>query len=517
MLTSDTIEAAARRNPNGEAWCFGDRRWSWAEADESANRVANALLDRGLAPGERIGILATNSDWFAVLIFGLAKAGLIAVPLNIRSSPSEIRFIAAEAGLTGFAVSADLAASFAAAELDVGAFKVLAGLGADHGQPLDLEDMARAASPARPVTRAGDDDLRIVKFTSGTTGTPKGCMGTHRECMFNVMAYLIAQPYGPDDVCGLAISLGSGLGSYLLTTHVYQGCRTVIMNTVNPGEILDTIEAERIARLTAVPTMIASLIAEQDARPRDLSSLESIGYTGSAATVDLIARGQAILGCGFYQSYGATESGGRITFLSPGEHREIVEAAAVNVDAWGRNVMPCGRELPGFDVRLEDENGQAVDDGAAGELVVRGASIFKGYWNRPELNAEVLKDDWWRSGDLARRDADGMLYIVDRKKDMIVSGGYNVFSIEVEQALARHPAVADVAVIGIPDPRWGEAVCACVELVSGQQVTESELEALCKADLAAYKAPKRYVFVDAFPKTTTGKIRKIELRERLSE
>jgi len=520
MLTSDTLEAAARTNPDGIAWSFNGVERTWADADRRANRMANALLALGLEPGERIGLLGTNSDQFAEVFFALSKAGLIAVPLNIRSSATEIRFIAAEARLSGFIVSDDLVNVFEAADLEVSSYKALIRIGADHGLPLDSETLMATAEPTRPEARGNDDELRIVKFTSGTTGTPKGCMGTHRECIFNVMSYLIAQPYGERDVCGLIISLGSGLGSYLLTTHAFGQSRTVIMNTVNPGEVLDIIAVEGVTRFTAVPTMIASLITEQEARPRDLSSLELIGYTGSAATVKLIGRGQEVLGCGFYQSYGATESGGRITFLSPADDAEIVKAASGGQDAWGRNVMPCGNELPGFDIRLEDDDGNQVGDGEVGELVVRGNSIFKGHWNRAELNAEVLNDGWWRSGDLARRDDNGVLGIVDRKKDMIISGGYNVYSIEVENIVSRHPDVSEVAVVGIPDPRWGEAICAFVTRKPGADdgpALEDALDRLCRAELAAYKAPKRYIFLDELPKTTTGKIRKIELREAVAE
>lgn len=176
--------------------------------------------------------------------------------------------------------------------------------------------------------------------------------------------------------------------------------------------------------------------------------------------------------------------------------------------------MPSGTELPDFEIRLEDETGKPVAPGEVGELVVRGESVFKGYWGLPELNAEVLDNGWWRSGDLARRDADGNFTIVDRKKDMIVSGGYNVYSIEVEQVLSRHTGVAQVAVIGTPDPRWGEAITAFMVAASDGRPGEAELEALCRAELAGYKIPKRFIFIDAMPMTTTGKIRKIELRER---
>jgi len=517
MLTSDALEAAAVDAPSATAWIFGDTVRSWAAADGRANRVANAMLARGLAPGDRVGILAHNSDQLAEAFFALPKAGLVAVPLNVRASPAEIRFIAERAQMSAFMVSPRLAKTFRDAALDTGALKLLVGFGADHGMPDDYEALVAAGAAGRPAHRAADTDLRIVKFTSGTTGAPKGCMGTHRECVFNVMAYLIAEPYAPDEVCGLVVSLGAGLGSYLLTAHVYRGAPTVILDTTSPAAILDAIARHRIARLTAVPTLIAALVDEQAARPRDLSSLRLIGYTGSPATIELIARGQAVLGCGFYQAYGATESGGRITHLSPADHRTVVATAAAQTDAWGRNVMPAGRALPGFAVRLADTDGRDVADGAVGELVVRGESIFKGYLDQPELNAEVLQDGWWRTGDLARRDANGWLYIVDRKKDMIVYGGYNVYSEQVEHALATHPAVAEVAVVGVPHPRWGESVCAFVVPRAGTTIDEAALDALCRESLAAYKVPRQYVMMDALPMTTTGKVRKTELRDRMSQ
>jgi acyl-CoA synthetase (AMP-forming)/AMP-acid ligase II len=311
MLYSDTLEWMARHRPDDVAWRFEGRQRSWAEADARANRVANALRAAGHEPGQRIGILGTNSDQLAEFYFALSKAGLVAVPLNIRSAPAEIRFIVEEAEVSGFAVSDALIEGYRAAEIAEDGFVSLIGLGTGHGLAADYEDLVAAGAPDRPPVRVAPDALRIVKFTSGTTGTPKGCMGTHRECLSNVMAYLIAEPFQADDVCGLIVSLGSGLASYLLTAHVYAGCPTVILHTTRPGEILDAIEANGITRLTAVPAVIASLVAEQAARPRDLASLRLIGYTGAPATVDLIRRGHEVLGCGFYQSYGATESGGR--------------------------------------------------------------------------------------------------------------------------------------------------------------------------------------------------------------
>lgn len=515
MLTSDTLEWAARNFPDREAWSFNGIRRSFGEVDKRANQVANSLIALGFEPGDRIAILARNSDQTAELMFAMAKAGLVAVPLNVRSSPQEIRFIAEQAESSGFAVSATLEQGYRDAAFSALKLKAEIGLGNSHTMPTDYETLVGESSSARPNRRVAPEALRVIKFTSGTTGSPKGCMGSHRECIFNVMTYQIAQPYSGDDVCGLSVSLGAGLGSYLLTTFVYSCCRTVILDTTRPGEILDVIATEGITRLTVVPTMIGLLVQEQSERPRDLSSLSLIGYTGSAATVDLIRRGQEILGCGFYQSYGATESGGRITHLTPGQHRALVADATGQTDAWGREVMPCGHTLPGFEIRLIDNDGVEVADGEVGELVVRGESVFKGYWNRPDLNAEVLDEGWWRSGDMARKGDDGTYYIVDRKKDMIVSGGYNIYSVEIENVISRHPAVAEVAVVGEPDAQWGEAICAFVQPRPDMTIPEAELDEMCRRELADYKAPKRYVLVDRFPMTTTGKIRKAELREGL--
>jgi acyl-CoA synthetase (AMP-forming)/AMP-acid ligase II len=516
MLISDTLEWAAREHPTKEAWSFGDKRTSFAEADNRANQVANSLIELGFRPEERIAVLAENSDQNAELQFALSKAGIVAVPLNIRASPEEIHFIAQEADISGFIASAKLREKFEQAKIPPANLKTVIGLGSDHGLDTDYEDLVRAGSSEAPARRADSDSLRVIKFTSGTTGAPKGCRGTHRECLFNIMTYQIAMPYSEDDVCGLAISLGAGLGSYLLTIFAYRGCRAVILDSAQPGPILDAIERERITRITLVPTMIGNVIEEQIKRPRDLSSLALIGYTGSAATMDLIRRGHEVLGCGFYQSYGATESGGRIAHLGPEEHRQLLEGTGGESDIWGREVMPCGTDLPGFEIRLEDDEGNAVPEGEVGELVVRGESIFKGYWNRPDLNAEVLRDGWWRSGDLARRGENRMLYLVDRKKDMIISGGINIFSFDIERVIGSHPKVQTVAVVGKADPDWGEAVCAIIVAKNGNPDIK-ELDALCRSQLPTYKAPKHYYFVDEVPMTTTGKIRKSELRKMLAQ
>ncbi len=514
MLIGDTICGAARRRPDEIAWRFHGRSWSWEDANQRVNRAANALLGLGFQFQDRIGLLTTNSAQLAEMNFALAKAGLVAVPLNTRLAPAEIDFIMGEVDAAGFVVSGDLLDRYQATSFDRAGFRAVIGLGAGHGQTLDYEDFIAAGSTDEPALSFDDNALRVIKFTSGTTGTPKGCMGTHRECLFNFMSAALVEPVAEDEMCGLAVSMNAGLGSYLLSQYAYLGCPTVILDTVDPGRILDAIEAERITRMMLIPPMVASMVEIQAAHPRDVSSLRVISCTGAPMTVSLARRAIEVLGCDFYQCYGATESGGRVTTLGPDEHRRFIAGKAGPADAWGRDVLACGRELPGFHIRLVDESGDEVAPGEVGELVVRGDSVFKGYWNRPDLNAEVLRDGFWSSGDLFRRDDDGYLTLVDRKKDMIVSGGYNIYSVEVEAVLEEHPGISEVAVIGMAHPRWGESVCAfIVPTADTARPDEAELVTLCKQRLAAYKAPKAFVFLDAMPRTTSGKIRKVELRE----
>jgi acyl-CoA synthetase (AMP-forming)/AMP-acid ligase II len=306
----------------------------------------------------------------------------------------------------------------------------------------------------------------------------------------------------------------AGVGIQLLSAYCYIGAETTIMERFDAARMLDHIQERRITRFYVMPTILTALAEEQEKRPRDLSSLHAVGYGGQAAPVALVLRAMEALGCPFYQTFGASESGGFVSYLMPKDHEELRQGRLGSVDEYGRTVVPCGREVQSIHLRIVDDARKEVPPGEIGEISIKCDSIMSGYWNKPEATAEVVVDGWLYTGDLARRGVDGLVYLVDRKRDMIVSGGYNVYSAEVEAVIHEHPAVAEAAVVGVSDPKWGESIEAFVVLRPGIKASEAELLAFVAERLASYKRPKRFVFLDEMPRTNTGKTRKMELRNR---
>ena len=513
MLIYDLIEGNARRVPNGLAWQFGDRQHTWAEIEERTARIAANLAARGFRAGDRFALFSENSDYLAEFFFALARCGVIAVPINPRSVLREIEFILSDVGARGLFASAKLAPRLApepGAPVRINV-ELLVGAGEGHRCPVDVSELYAPAPPSRPVE---DPDLiRAIKYTSGTTGSPKGCMSSQRQTLFSLQSYLIQMPFQDDERCLLSLPMTAGVGIYLLMAYAYKGLPTILHEKFDADMFLDEIERSRITRFYVVPTIISALVNAQTNKPRDTSSLRYAGYGGSPAAFALIKRGMEALGCGFYQTFGSSETGGFVSCLKPEDHRLLVRENAGVSDSAGVIIMPCGQEMQGFRIRLVDDAGGDVPVGAIGEIWVRSDSTMSGYWMRPEQTAEALCDGWLKSGDLGVRDKYGFVSVVDRKKDMIISGGFNIYSSEVESVIERHPGVAKVGVVGKPDPHWGETVVAFVVRHAGAQCSAEELAQLCETGLASFKRPEKFLFVDALPETSTGKIRKAELRQ----
>jgi acyl-CoA synthetase (AMP-forming)/AMP-acid ligase II len=513
MLVDEIIAGNARRRPGAIGWRFGERALSWREIDERVNRIANALLALGLASGDRVALLSENSHQLAELYFAIPRAGLIVVPINPLSVRREIEFILGDVGARALLVSGRFVDRLQpVGELAASVEHVL-GIEAAAALAETIEHRLAAAPATPPPVRTTQDSVRAIKYTSGTTGTPKGCISTQHQFLINIINYLVQMPFTQEDRCLLCLPMTAGVGIAMLTAYSYLGLETEILPRFNAGQVLDTIAQRRISRFFAVPTLLAALADEQAARPRDLSSLRLIGYGGQAAATSLVLRVMDVLGCGLYQVFGASEAGGFISYLMPEDHERLRDGHHSRIDSMGRRIVPCGREVQAFHLRIVDASRNELPNGEVGELAVFGDSNMSGYWNRPEQSAEVLAGGWLYTGDLALRDDDGLIYIVDRKRDMIVSGGLNVYSAEVEAVLTEHAAIAEIAVIGVPDPYWGERVQAYVVLREGWSVTEEMLLAFAAERLAAYKRPKRFVFVASLPKTSSGKLRKVELRE----
>jgi acyl-CoA synthetase (AMP-forming)/AMP-acid ligase II len=509
MLAHDLIAHHARLMPDATAWTFEGQRTGWAELAHRVERLSANLRRFGIGPGDPVGLFSENSDALAELYFALSRAGAVAVPINPRSVLPEVNFILKDVGARVLVLSDTLYARLAEAGPPSFAASDIVVIGTAPPGTTPFPELYAAGPDITPAT--DPNAIRAIKYTSGTTGKPKGCISTQQQYLYNIQQYLINVPFDKSDICTVCLPMTAGVGIYLLTSYVYSGCQTTIMGGFRPDTLLSVIERDRVTRFYAVPTMLKALTDRLRAIPSDVSSLRLVGYGGSPTPAGLVEEAMGALACGFYQTFGASESGGFVTYLMPDAHLQIA-ARRRATDAPADEIMPCGREVQGFEVRLVDEAGQDVPNGHVGELWIRCDSLMSGYWRQPERTQEVLGGGFLRSGDLGMRDADGNIRVVDRKRDMIISGGLNIFSSEVEAALFRHAAVREAAVIGEPDAYWGEAVVACLVADAPTPELAAAIAAHARANLASYKRPRRYLFFVNLPKTSTGKIRKADLR-----
>jgi long-chain acyl-CoA synthetase len=512
QLLHQTLAAHAQTTPDLPAWQFAGEWSSWAQAHQRVQRIAASLRRLGLQPGERVGVFGDNSADLAELFIALSAAALVTVPVNPRLVGSEIEYICREVQARCLVVTAALAPKLQAREgegaLDV---PLRIGLGNGHGMPIDYSELLRSSAD---IAEANDlDAIRAIKYTSGTTGTPKGCISTHRQFLGSIDVYLRTVPFRPDDRALLALPMTAGVGMYLLAAYVTAGIPTVIHPRFDATRFLEDVARHRVTRFYGMPTMLGALARAQAADPHDVSSLRIVGYGGSPAAMDMVRHAAATLQCGFYQTFGASEAGGFITYLLPQRHPAILQETSGTASAFGNDVVPCGTAAEGVELRVVDANGNEAPEGAAGEMWVRSDSLMSGYLNRPADTAEALQGGWLMSGDMVVRDAHGLVSVVDRKRDMIISGGYNVYSSEVEATLQRHPGVAEAAVVGVPDAYWGESVVAFVTPAPGHPFDEQEVATIAERYLASYKRPRAIFLAPTLPKTSTGKIRKTEMRE----
>lgn len=535
MIAGRLISWAAAQHGSRPALVFGHHSYTHLEVEQRSNRLARALIGLGLAPGERLAVLLENSVESLDSVFGAEKAALTYVALNSRHTLAEHLDILADAQASavllgpGFGPLAQglMAALAQPAGPRLPHLRLVLTLGADPGAPAvapgpvapgvtvtDLGPALRSASDRAPAIEIGPQHVMRIAYTSGTTGRPKGVAYTLARWQARLDNHFLAMEYGlsVDDAMLHVGPLTHAAGVYLFPCFL-RGARNVIAERFDPASLLATVARERITHLMLVPTMLARLVdAIEGGLTGDWSSLRRIHYGTAPTPVPLLRRALRLFGPILRQQYGMTEAVQPLAVLYPHEHlAEPGDDGGDEDDA----LASCGRPTANVRVVLRNPQGQPVADGEVGEITLAHEGIAEvQFWRRPELLAEAVRDGWFHTGDLGRFDRHGRLHIVGRNKDMIISGGFNVYAREVEDALAAHPAVAESAVLGLPDAEWGEVVAAAVVLRPGAAADAAALQAHCAARIAGYKKPRRVVFVAALPRNLAGKVLKAELLAR---
>ena len=509
MYLTQGLHRCMQQTPNSRATVFGDRTRTFRDLHGRVARLAGALQALGMAPGDRVGMLALNSDRYIEYMLAVWWGGGVLNPVNIRWSVPEIVYSLDDCD-TGILIVDDQFVPMAAGIVATAKRPPRVIYAGEQEAPdgmLDYEALIAGAAPMPDVFRGGED-LATIMYTGGTTGKPKGVMQSHLNLWASAVSRMAEFRAGHGTFVSLHVApLFHTAAMARAVGHIVAGDVQVIHPGFAPAAVLRTIEHERIEELMMVPTMLQAVLDDPAFGDFDLSSLQRIYYGASPIAAGVLDRALAAMpDIAFYHAYGMTEASPVISVNPPDNHGTEGRASGLYRSA--------GRAGFGVTMRIVDPEGNEVPRNTVGEIIVRGANITRGYWNRPQETAQALRDGWLYTGDGGYMDDDGYLFIVDRLKDMIVTGGENVYSAEVESVLSLHPEVASCAVIGIPDERWGEAVHAVVVPRAGKSPSDAALREHCRAALASYKCPKSFEFRPALPLSAAGKILKRDLREQ---
>jgi long-chain acyl-CoA synthetase len=509
MNLGEILADAARHHPDRAAivWHDGKERRTYREVDDRAAALATGLVEElKVQPGDRVAVMMSNSPELLETLFAVWKAGATISPLNARLSREEIQYQVTDCEAKVFIVGSEFTETALGLrnELGVESFVLqseadaaqdgLVGLGA-------LRDRHAGKQPPDPGTV--DTDVAWLAYTSGTTGRPKGAMLSHGCLTFVAVSWLAdLQRLEPEDVALVAAPLTHGAGIMALA-FVMKAATQVLAHGFDPANILETIATEKITHTWMVPTQIRMILDSPALETADLSTLKTIVYGGAPMYVEDLKEAIRRIGPIFVQLFAQTESPMTGTYMRAQDH--ILEGPG------SERLASCGHARSGMEMAILDEEGRRVPLGETGEICIKGPALMNGYWNRPEASAETLRNGWLHTGDIGRMDEAGYVFILDRTKDMVISGGLNVYPREIEEVLLRHPAISQAAVIGVPDPKWGEAVKAVV-VTDGAALSEADVIAFAAEHLAGYKKPKSVDFVPDLPKTTYGKIDKKAIR-----
>jgi fatty-acyl-CoA synthase len=508
------LRYAEEQFPHNTAVVCDDRRFTYSQFAQRAGRLGGSLRAVGIETGDRVAFLSSNCHRLLEAYYGVLEAGAVLLPLNIRLAPRELAYILndAEAKVLFFESQfLPVVEAFREAALSLKSFVLLdAHPGADWMERQNYEDLlAGAEEYQRDVMEVDENSAAEIFYTSGTSANPKGVMLTHRNIYLHALNSAVTLRIPGDTVNLHTIPLFHANGWGCAHTVTLAGGKHVMIHQFIPAEVFRLVERERVQEFYLVPTMAAALVNSPDRGKYDLSSLRRVVIGGAASSPTLVREVEEKLGCTCISGYGLTETSPVLTFSSiktglpsTGSERHARQAMA-------------GFGIPGAEVRVVDADGIDVprDGMTSGHVVARGDGIMAGYWRQPEETDHAFRGGWFHTGDLATIDDDGYLLIVDREKDIIVSGGENISSLELERTITAHPSVYEVAVIAVPHEKWGEVPKACVVLKPGQIVSETELLELCRSCLARYKCPQYIEFLEGLPKTGTGKILKRELRK----
>ena len=487
----DPLQRALQIGPDRVALIDGNAQFSFAQFEQRASGLVGGLRALGLVAGDRVAILAANSHRYVEAYVGIPAGGLVIVPLNTRHADPEVRYALQDSGARVLLTDRDPAPF---ADLVPHAVAI----------PNGYEELLASAGAWPLGAGVTENDLAGLFYTGGTTGASKGVMLSHRNLIANTFHWLLTVPHSDSDRALVMAPLFHAAGSNGVLASIWTGGAQITLDTFNPVRALELIERHGITVTMAVPTMLAAIAEEQLARPRNVGSLRVLAHGGSPIATEVLRRAHAAFpDAEMIELYGATE-------LSPLATTQVGEEKYIDHEL----ARSCGRALAGCDVRVCDANGREMARGEVGEVVVRGPNVMLGYWNKPEATAAALAGGAYRTGDLGYMNDAGFLFLVDRSKDMIVSGGENVYCTEVEEVLYRHPAVLEAAVFGVPNDKWGEVVHAVIVPREGfANVDTNEIIGFCRAQIAGYKVPKAIdLRADPLPKSGPGKVLKRELR-----
>ena len=489
---ADALSKTAGQHPGAIAIKLDEVELPYAALEGMAAHIAGLLVEKGVEPGDRVGIMLPNVPYFPAIYYGILKAGAAVVPMNVLLKGREASFYLTDSGAKqffaweGFAEEAQIAADEAGVPLTV-------------VTPGEFEQVIAEAAPLGENVPREDDDTCVILYTSGTTGTPKGAELSHANIGSNVATNVEMFGFTPDDVIFGGLPLFHSFGqTCAMNAAVASGATVTLLPRFDAPKAIEIIDRDKVTVFMGVPTMYVGLLHDPSLEKVDASSLRYCVSGGASLPVEVLSAVEAKLDARLLEGYGLSET-------SP--------VSSFNVPSKPSKPGSIGTPIEGVEMKLVDDDGNDVPDGtdAPGEIAIKGPNIMKGYWNRPDATAEVMRGDWFLSGDIGKRDDEGYYFIVDRKKEMIIRGGYNVYPREIEEVLYEHPAVMEAAVIGVPDETHGEEIAAAIGFKPGESATADEIQAFVKERVAAYKYPRHIWFVDELPKTATGKILKREI------